>query len=184
MTKPDTKDPVQMEALYRVALHASQLFFDEDGEFTLAKAVETALRQEDYKNLPDHTSIEDYVKAIKRRLAGGKPETTHKTAKAITVERVVKQIKKSRKTENQISMNDIMMEQQEPKQEEVASKAKSFDEMSVSELCELSRSMKVSIEINVEPNGYGGENKKIQIEPWQPFVSACPYRDTWIKESV
>ena len=60
MTKPDTKDPVQMEALYRVALHASQLFLDEDGEFGLARAVETALRQEEYKNLPDHTSIHDH----------------------------------------------------------------------------------------------------------------------------
>ena len=48
-------------------------------------------------------------------------------------------------------------------------------EITILELIEKARKEKVRIEISVEPNEYGRTNRKIEVEPWEPYTPVCPY---------
>lgn len=48
-------------------------------------------------------------------------------------------------------------------------------DIKISELVEMSRKQLVRIEISIEPNGYGGTNEKIEIEPWEKYEPYCPH---------
>ena len=48
-------------------------------------------------------------------------------------------------------------------------------EMTMKEFGEISKSEKVQIEINLEPDGIGGYNTRVSFMPWEKYESYCPY---------
>lgn len=49
------------------------------------------------------------------------------------------------------------------------------DEIKISELVEMARKKLVRIEISIEPNGCGGINERMEIEPWEKYEPYCPH---------
>ena len=48
-------------------------------------------------------------------------------------------------------------------------------EITIAELIDKAQAEKVRIEIEIIPDGYGLTTERINIEPWVPFESKCPY---------
>lgn len=52
---------------------------------------------------------------------------------------------------------------------------KSFDEMTVDELCRLAHEEQVQIEVRIEPDGYGRTDITFTVQPWEKYEPFCPH---------
>ena len=50
-----------------------------------------------------------------------------------------------------------------------------FSELTLKEIAEIVRDNKLRYELTIEPNGYGGNIIKVEVEPWEKFEPNCPY---------
>ncbi len=48
-------------------------------------------------------------------------------------------------------------------------------DMTMKEIGEISKSEQVQIEINLEPDGYGGYNTRVTFMQWEKYEPCCPY---------